>query len=427
MEADTDGCASLTAKHGCKCLPDESITVEDCLIAISSEVGARNIVSASRMNKAVVVFLKEVSLVQHLVEFGLSIRDTFLTVLPLSSPSKKVILSNVPPFITNDSLERLLGRYGKLVGPIKMIPLGLKNPELKHVMSFRRQTVMVLNAEFQSLNTSAKTTLLGKEYTIYISTESMRCFTCGKYGHTKLVCSMNDEANASTSVTERNPPTDQLSADPVNDEGERNRSDGADQKIEAHSLSNDEGSVTNVDDVVHTPANAVESEPNVTVREAVSADVDPGESSELNRVIDNVEMVRVGGESVDSQASDLSLTQGDAELLIEGSGIQSVDSDSDVSDIADNPNFQGGSVENCHNLKTKHSFYTVRQINEFLDDTFNQRRPKLEKYFPDLQLFIDSCTLAMKKATLEELDQPKRYRLKKHMSTVKKRMKSVFL
>ncbi len=38
------------------------------------------------MNKAVVVFLREVSLVQHLVEFGLSIRDTFLPVLPLSSP-----------------------------------------------------------------------------------------------------------------------------------------------------------------------------------------------------------------------------------------------------------------------------------------------------------------------------------------------------
>ncbi len=47
--------AALTARHGCKCLPDESITVEDCLAAISSEIGARNILSASRMNKAVVV------------------------------------------------------------------------------------------------------------------------------------------------------------------------------------------------------------------------------------------------------------------------------------------------------------------------------------------------------------------------------------
>lgn len=102
MGTNSDGCASFTAQHGYKCLPDESITVEDCLIAISSEVGARNIVSASKINKAVVVFLREVSLAQHLVEFGLSVRDTFLPILPLSNPSKKVILSNVPPFITND-------------------------------------------------------------------------------------------------------------------------------------------------------------------------------------------------------------------------------------------------------------------------------------------------------------------------------------
>lgn len=108
MGTDSDGCAPVTAKHGCKCFPDESKTVEDCLTAISGEVGARNIVFASRMNKAVVVFLREIGLVQHLVEFGLSIRDTFLPVLPLSNPSKKAILSNVPPFITNDSLERLL-------------------------------------------------------------------------------------------------------------------------------------------------------------------------------------------------------------------------------------------------------------------------------------------------------------------------------
>ncbi len=42
------------------------------------------------------------------------------------------MLSNVPPFISDKALESILARYGKLVGPIKMIPLGLKNPELKH-------------------------------------------------------------------------------------------------------------------------------------------------------------------------------------------------------------------------------------------------------------------------------------------------------
>lgn len=94
------------------------------------------------------------------------------------------------------------------------------------MLSFRRQTFIILNAEFQSLNTSAKTTLVGKEYPIYISTESMRCFTRGKYGHTKLVCSINSEA--STNVTELNPSTEQL---PLNNEGEKIHCDGTDQNL----------------------------------------------------------------------------------------------------------------------------------------------------------------------------------------------------
>ncbi len=82
-------------------------------------------------------------MVHHLVEVSLSVGDVFLPVLPLSSPSKRVNLSNVPPFISNDSLERLLSHYGKIMMPIKMIPLGVKNPDLKHFMSFRRQTAMI--------------------------------------------------------------------------------------------------------------------------------------------------------------------------------------------------------------------------------------------------------------------------------------------
>ena len=52
-------------------------------------------------------------------------------------------------------------------------------------MSFRRQAVMILSAEFATLDVSVKLTVLGKDYTIFISTESMKCFICGKYGHIK--------------------------------------------------------------------------------------------------------------------------------------------------------------------------------------------------------------------------------------------------
>lgn len=79
MSTDSDGFATLTARNGCKCIPDDSITVKDCLTAVSSEIGARNILSASRMNKAVVVFLKEDSMVHHLVEVCLSVGSACFT------------------------------------------------------------------------------------------------------------------------------------------------------------------------------------------------------------------------------------------------------------------------------------------------------------------------------------------------------------
>lgn len=39
-------------------------------------------------------------------------------------------------------------------------------------------------------------------------------------------------------------------------------------------------------------------------------------------------------------------------------------------------------------------------------------------FFPDLSLFLASGTAAMRKASFEELDKPKRYRLKKILNNV---------
>jgi len=75
----------------------------------------------------------------------------FCPPLQLANLSKKVMFLNVPPFISDKELESILVRYGKLVGSIKMTPLGLKTPELKHVMSFRCQALMILSVEFTTL------------------------------------------------------------------------------------------------------------------------------------------------------------------------------------------------------------------------------------------------------------------------------------
>ncbi|KAL7824863.1 hypothetical protein SRHO_G00343720 [Serrasalmus rhombeus] len=68
------------------------------------------------MNSAVVLFLKSVDLANDLVQSGV--------------------------VINGRAYE--LSRYGKVVSPIRKIPLGCKNPLIRHLVSFRRLVFMVL-------------------------------------------------------------------------------------------------------------------------------------------------------------------------------------------------------------------------------------------------------------------------------------------
>ncbi len=115
-----------------------AVSVEDCCLAIGEAIGHESILSASKMNNAAVIFLNTVEKANDLVEGGIVVDGLFTPVLPLSMPSKKVTLSNVPPFISDELLSQSLSRYGKLVSQIKKIPIGSANPLIKHVFSFRR-------------------------------------------------------------------------------------------------------------------------------------------------------------------------------------------------------------------------------------------------------------------------------------------------
>lgn len=74
-----------------------------------------NILPASRMNSAVVVFLNAVEKVNSVVQSGVIIKDTFTPVMPLVQPAGKITLSNVPPFIKDNLLLAELSRHGKIV------------------------------------------------------------------------------------------------------------------------------------------------------------------------------------------------------------------------------------------------------------------------------------------------------------------------
>ena len=48
---------------------------------------------------------------------GIVVNNTFVSVSPLNTPAKRVIISNIPLFISDDVLLRELLRHGKIVSP----------------------------------------------------------------------------------------------------------------------------------------------------------------------------------------------------------------------------------------------------------------------------------------------------------------------
>ncbi len=79
--------STLTRRHAVKVALAASI--EEICLAIGEVVGHRCILSASRMNSATVIFLSSVEKVNEVVEKGIVIDGEFVTVLPLSMPSKE--------------------------------------------------------------------------------------------------------------------------------------------------------------------------------------------------------------------------------------------------------------------------------------------------------------------------------------------------
>ena len=92
----------LTMKHGIKLSVPWSCSVEDCSLAVGQAL--KSVKSAARMNGAVVIFLDSIEKMNLVVESGAMVNDMFVSVMPLATPVKKITISNVPLFITDETL-----------------------------------------------------------------------------------------------------------------------------------------------------------------------------------------------------------------------------------------------------------------------------------------------------------------------------------
>ncbi len=68
--------------------------------------------------------------------------------------------------------------------------------------------------------------------------------------------------------------------------------------------------------------------------------------------------------------------------------------------------------------------YTVEQINCFLDETKGKAGVEIGDFFPDLEKFVSSVAWARKMSNCTELSQQKRFRLKKHITSARQKLKT---
>ncbi|KAJ3591408.1 hypothetical protein NHX12_009353 [Muraenolepis orangiensis] len=93
-------------RQGVRIAPqDSSVSEEEALLAAGEQVGHGNLLFASGMSKAVVVFVKSEQIVHQLVASGVFIKDLYVQVSPLSVPCTRITVSGVPPSIPNELLE----------------------------------------------------------------------------------------------------------------------------------------------------------------------------------------------------------------------------------------------------------------------------------------------------------------------------------
>ncbi|CAM4408962.1 unnamed protein product [Lepidochelys kempii] len=139
----------------------------------------------------VVFFLASEDAAQEAVERGLTVGGVFIPLEPLEDLGVRLILTSVPPFLPNAALLPALSTLGKLVSVISPLPLGCKDPTLRHIFSFRRQVQLLPPAgarDGEALEGSFLVPYEGARYRVFYSTGEARCYLCRSAGHVRRDC-----------------------------------------------------------------------------------------------------------------------------------------------------------------------------------------------------------------------------------------------
>lgn len=169
-------------------------SLKEYINSISSLVNPTNIRFVSRISKnRICMYLANTELVNKLVENNstITVGNEKLTIRPLLTKNKRIVLSNVCPIIPHNVLEEKFKSLNiRMASKITFLKAGLSEPGFSHILSFRRQ-VYVNPDDANSIPESMEVEFDGTKYWIYLSTDLISCFICKSHGHIARHCPEN--------------------------------------------------------------------------------------------------------------------------------------------------------------------------------------------------------------------------------------------
>ncbi|KAG5898241.1 hypothetical protein JTB14_029620 [Gonioctena quinquepunctata] len=171
---------------------DDNLKLFDYVKTIGDIVGPKHIAFASRIsNNRICIYLANPNLVDDLLKShpSVTINNNVINIRRLVSPTKRIIISNIPPYISHDLAENAIKNLGlQLTSPVSFLRAGIPGDEYSHILSFRRQVYVLPPSDDFELQTSLIIPFDGNENRIFLSTDKMECFICKQPGHIASKC-----------------------------------------------------------------------------------------------------------------------------------------------------------------------------------------------------------------------------------------------
>ncbi|CAM4465483.1 unnamed protein product [Lepidochelys kempii] len=123
----------------------------------------------------------------------------FVPLEPLEDLGVCLVLTSVPPFLPSAALLPALSTLGKPVSVISPLPLGCKDPTLRHIFSFRRQVQLLPPSAARdgvALEGSFLVPHQGAHYHVYFSMGEAWCYLCRASGHGRRDCPLAQQGGA---------------------------------------------------------------------------------------------------------------------------------------------------------------------------------------------------------------------------------------